>query len=242
MISLNKKMLIVAITAAVTALAQPSFASVFTFASFDYVGPGTVSYNNTTGVLSASNIDIKIRMNSGASGVLGALKHGAAYNTDYDAKLSFTAASLGSAAAYGVIGVQDLALTSCDIELNSALGGKTQFLTGTADIAQLEGRIGGTAGALLTSTGAGATINYTSQFANVPGVITEADLAWAFSSVSPSLTISGANFANFNGIVTGSFGINGTNNAPEPASMALLAGGSIGVAVMGRRRKAKLQA
>lgn len=227
--------LIVAAAAAVALLSvKPASAATLVFGSFSYVGPTTVSYDNSTGSLTGFSVPIAFNYVSGASGVVGTPATG--YGPQA-ATLTFSANRLGNVATGFGQGAQEMALTAFSITRDTPFGGKSNLLSGSATKSVLHGTLGGSVANLEGSMSAGATIVYTSDFLTFPPP-TDADFSWAMQSVSPPLAISGTNFRSFNASIAGTFGYNGRpSSVPEGSSLALLTVGLVPVGMLLRKRR-----
>jgi len=224
--------------AAAVALAAGSFAPAkavtIPFASFLYNGPTKVNYDNATGTLSGTNIEIVGTYLNAAPPVT--VKNGAATGTNYSALLSFTATRNGNATAIGGgFLAQDFNLSSFNIQLVTAIsGGLKNFLSGSANPASVVGK--GTVGGATSSLSGGGALSFASDYLNFMAPPTDQDLSWTLQSITPGLSISGNNFATFSSTVTGSFGY---NSVPEPGAVATLCGLGVSSSIFVLRRRRK---
>lgn len=226
------KAFLLAAAAGAMAASVPASAVTFTFGSFSFVGPTKVQYDNATGILSGTNVEINF--NYDPNGVLGTPATGFGPQS---AMLTFSAHSLTPVTTFAGLGFQDLQLDSFSILRTTPFNGSSNLLSGDSTLGTLSGVLGGSTAGFTSSMGAGATINYNSDFLTFPPP-TDADLAWTFTSVTPPLGVSGSNFSSFEASVAGTFGYNSKPSAvvPEPGVVTMLLGAGVGGALFLRRK------
>jgi hypothetical protein len=208
----------VAITALI-GLAAPA-ANAAVILTFGQIGAGdtitgTVNGTATATDITGSNIPVDIDEILGGVPVAGFL--------------DLSAASSGAAATAGGFTTQTY---TGSFSITSAIGGGgTNFLSGTFNDAVFGA---GSSLTLSVSNGSpGETADFTSSVIPLKDLGNPRGIALSFSDVHPSVGIDGTTLAAFTSSVAGDF----SANVPEPASLALLGVGVLGIGFASRRRR-----
>jgi hypothetical protein len=213
---MRRMLLASAMLASSVALAHA--APILTFGSTSSVNNVTATENagNTATAISAGSVPVQITQIAGGPA------------TPIDAFLTVTASSMGSATPVGLDFVQSYSGSF------SITNGATNYLSGNFT----DALFGSGTGLTLTASSAtpGESVSFTSS------VIPAADLggpmavSFAFSNVTPVVSIVGSSLASFTAHVGGTMSANPVQT-PEPMSVALLGVGLLGLGTVAHRRR-----
>jgi hypothetical protein len=216
------KLLTLAAAAALIAAAPAAHAAnIITWA-----GPGTDTVsgvNNGAGSTTISSTDANVTVGSIAGGPA----------TPFDAFLNLTATSIDAAQDLG--GGSVLQHYSGSFTITSGAGGAgTNFLSGSFTDAAL----GAGAALTLSASEPPESVTFTSDTISAADLSLPRGIAFSFTNVTPDVSIDNGSIASFTASQSGTASAGGSVvETPEPASMALLGAGVLGLAALGRRRK-----